>query len=162
VIEQGGFHRALLDRLTVLEAKQAALRESLAKAPADVPDLHPNIAELYRRKVARLSKALDHPDDRHEAMDTIRQRVTRVVITPSATRGEVHAVLHGDIVAIADRVSQRPAKPRKLSSSFPPLKQQSRECRNRLSHGLDPGTPPFRTHRSRAAPQRSRLWVPGS
>jgi hypothetical protein len=113
VIEQGGFHRALLDRLTVLEAKQAALRESLAKAPADVPDLHPNIAESYRRKVARLSEALDHPGDRYEAMDTIRQLVTRVVITPSATRGEVHAVLHGDIVAIADRVSQRPAKPRK-------------------------------------------------
>lgn len=51
VIEQGGFHRALLDRLTVLEAKQVALQESLAKAPADVPDLYPNIAELYRRRV---------------------------------------------------------------------------------------------------------------
>ncbi|RTM01729.1 recombinase family protein [Ancylobacter aquaticus] len=106
VIEQGGFYRALLDRLTVLESKQAALQESLATTPSDIPDLHPNIAELYRRKVARLAEALDHPDDRYEAMDAIRQLVTRVVITPGAKRGEVHAVLHGDIVAIADWVSQ--------------------------------------------------------
>ncbi|MDF2811492.1 MAG: Resolvase domain protein [Microvirga sp.] len=111
VIEQGGFHRALLDRLTVLETKQAALQESLAKAPADVPDLHPNIAELYRRKVARLSEALDHPDDRYEAMDAIRQLVSRVVLTPGGKRGEVHAVLHGDIVAIAGWVSQVADKP---------------------------------------------------
>ncbi len=110
VIEQGGFHRALLDRLTVLEAKQASLQESLAKAPADMPDLHPNIAELYRRKIARLSQALDHPDDRYEAMDAIRQLVTRVVVTPGAKRGQVHAVLHGDIVAIADWVSHVPRK----------------------------------------------------
>ncbi|ADH88105.1 Resolvase domain protein [Ancylobacter novellus DSM 506] len=113
VIEQGGFHRALLDRLTVLEAKQAELQESLARAPVDVPDLHPNIAELYRRKVERLSEALDHPEDRYEAIDAIRQLVTRVVLTPGAKRGEVHAVLHGDIVAIADWVLKETERPRK-------------------------------------------------
>jgi len=63
VIEQGGFHRALL----ALEAKRATLQESLAKSPADMPDLDPNIAKLYRRKVARHSEALDHPEDRHGA-----------------------------------------------------------------------------------------------
>ena len=113
VIEQGGFHRALLNRLTVLETKQSALQESLAKAPADVPDLHPNIAELYRRKVARLSEALDHPEDRYEAMDAIRQLVSRVVLTPGAKRGEVHAILHGDIVAIAEWVPTVTDAPRK-------------------------------------------------
>ncbi len=124
VIEQGGFHRALLDRLTVFETKQAALQESLARAPAYVPDLHPNIAELYRRKVARLSEALDHPDDRYAAMDAIRQLITRVVLTPGAKRGEVHAVLHGDIVAIADWVSQVAAKPQtayRNSTNHPPF-----------------------------------------
>ncbi len=129
VIEQGGFHRALLDRLTVLEAKQAALQESLAKAPVDVPDLHPNIAELYRRKVARLSEALDHPDDRYEAMDAIRQLVSRVVLTPGAKRGEVHAVLHGDIVGIADWASAVQDRRRKANQTppstqvFPPLSE---------------------------------------
>lgn len=111
VIEQGGFHRALLDRLTVLEAKQADLQERFAKAPVDDPDLHPNIAELYRRKVERLSEALDHPEDRDEAIDAVRQLVTRVVLTPGAKRGEVHAVMHGDIVAIADWVSQGTERP---------------------------------------------------
>ncbi|RTL86073.1 recombinase family protein, partial [Ancylobacter aquaticus] len=113
VIEQGGFHRALLDRLTFLEAKQLELQERLAKAPLDVPDLHPNIAELYRRKVERLSDALDHPEDRYEAIDAIRQLITRVVLTPGDKRGEVHAVLHGDIVAIADWVAREGDKPRK-------------------------------------------------
>jgi DNA invertase Pin-like site-specific DNA recombinase len=117
VIEQGGFHRALLDRLTELEARQTALQEILVRAPADVPDLHPNIAELYSRKVARLSEALDHPEDRQEAMDAIRQLVTRVVLTPGTKRGEVHAVLHGDIVAIADWVSQGSDRPQKAQST---------------------------------------------
>ena len=45
-------------------------------------------------------------DDRYEAMVAIRQLVSRVVMTPAAKCGEVQAVLYGDIVAIADWVSQ--------------------------------------------------------
>lgn len=87
-----------------------------------MPDLHPNIAELYRRKVARLSEAHDHPDDKYEAMDAIRQLVARVIPTPGPKRGEVHAIPHGDITAIADWVSQGADKPGK-THQIPPSAQ---------------------------------------
>ena len=31
------------------------LREARGDVPADLPDIHPNIADVYRRKVARLA-----------------------------------------------------------------------------------------------------------
>jgi site-specific DNA recombinase len=40
VIEQGGWHRALFDRLTELEAKQGNLTARLSNGPQDVPDIH--------------------------------------------------------------------------------------------------------------------------
>ncbi len=87
---------------------------------------YPDNAELYRRKVARLSEALDHPDDRHEAMDAIRQLVSRVVLTPGAKRGEVHDVPHGDSVAIADWVSAGPDKSQKGHQITHPAQDFSR------------------------------------
>ena len=36
----------------------------LAAVPADLPYIHPNIADIYRSKVERLAEALDHPEDR--------------------------------------------------------------------------------------------------
>lgn len=51
VIEQGGWHRALSDRLTELEAKQDTLTARLSDAPQDVPDIYPGIAETYRRRI---------------------------------------------------------------------------------------------------------------
>ena len=54
-IEDGGYVRGMSDRLRELEARQDELAERLAAAPADLPDIHLNIAEIYRRKVARLA-----------------------------------------------------------------------------------------------------------
>jgi hypothetical protein len=51
VMEDGGYSRLLMMRLRELEAKQDELTERLSRAPADIPDLHPNVAGIYRRKV---------------------------------------------------------------------------------------------------------------
>ncbi len=102
VVEQGGAHRALLDRLTGLEARQDELTARLAQAPSDAPVIHPNIANLYRRKVERLAEALSHPDDATEAALALRELIDRIVITPGPKRGEVNAVLHGDLEVILD------------------------------------------------------------
>ena len=45
-------------RLPELEAREDELRARLAQAPVDIPDLHPNTAGVYRRKVERLAEAL--------------------------------------------------------------------------------------------------------
>ena len=60
-IEDGGYVRGMSDRLRALEARQDELAERLAAAPPGVPDIHPNIADVYRRKVARLAEALADP-----------------------------------------------------------------------------------------------------
>ena len=102
VIEDGGYVRGMVDRLRELEARQDELNERLAAVPADLPDIQPNIAIVYRRKVERLAEALADPRDRDEAADAIRGLIERIVLTPGAKRGEMHAALHGDLGTILE------------------------------------------------------------
>ena len=102
VIEDGGYVRGMVDRLRELEARQEALNERLSAAPADLPDIHPNVADIYRRKAARLAEALDHPEDRDAAASAIRGLIERIVLTPGAKWAEMDAVLHGDLGTILE------------------------------------------------------------
>ncbi len=102
VIEDGGYARGMLDRMRELEARQDELDERLSAVPADLPDIHPNIAIVYRRKVERLAEALADPRDRDEAADAIRGLIERIVLTPGDKRGEMHAALHGDLGTILE------------------------------------------------------------
>jgi site-specific DNA recombinase len=71
-IEDGGYSRPLMGRLRELESKQDGLTERLSLAPVDIPDIHPNVAGIYRRKVERLATALQHPRERDAAAEAIR------------------------------------------------------------------------------------------
>ena len=102
VIEDGGYVRGMVDRLRELEAKQDELRERLAAVPADIPDIHPNVAAVYRRKVARLADALNDPADRAEAAEAIRGLIERIVLTPAAKWGHMDATLYGDLGTILE------------------------------------------------------------
>ncbi len=110
IIEQGGYHRALSDRLTELEARQDDLKAKLEEAPADILDLHPNIGDIYRRRIERLTEALSHPDDALEATNAIREVINRIVITPAETRRDLTITLHGDLGTILDWI-ERTGKP---------------------------------------------------
>ena len=101
-IEEGGYVRGMSDRLRALEARQGELNERLTAVPADIADIHPNIAIVYRRKVERLAEALADPRDRDEAADAIRGLIERIVLTPGEKRGEMHAALHGDLGTILE------------------------------------------------------------
>jgi len=102
VIEDGGYTRGMMDRMRELEARQDELNERLAAIPADLPDIHPNIADIYRRKIERLAEALNHPEDRDAAASAIRGLIERIVLTPSEKWAEMDAVLHGDLGAILE------------------------------------------------------------
>jgi len=102
VIEDGGYARGMMDRMRALEARQDEINERLAAVPVDIPDIHPNIAIVYRRKVERLAEALANPRDRDEAADAIRGLVERIVLTPGEKRGEMDAALHGDLGTILE------------------------------------------------------------
>ena len=79
-------------------------------APADLPDIHPNIADVYRRKVERLAEALADPRDRDEAAEAIRGLIERIVLTPGAKRGEMDAALHGDLGTILEWAGNKSRK----------------------------------------------------
>lgn len=48
--------------------------------------VHPNVPELYRRRVAELEQLLDFGEERDEARELIRPVIERVVSTPRAPR----------------------------------------------------------------------------
>ncbi|MDH6230809.1 site-specific DNA recombinase [Mesorhizobium soli] len=106
VIEQGGWHRTLSARLTELETKQDSLTARLSDAPQDTLDIHPGIAETYRRRIERLTAALSHPDDAVEAADALREIIDRVVVTPSETRGSYSITLQGELGTILDWIDR--------------------------------------------------------
>ncbi|MCW8059127.1 recombinase family protein [Agrobacterium tumefaciens] len=110
VIEQGGWHRALSDRLTELEARQDSLAARLSDIPEDVPDLHPGIAETYRRRIECLTETLAHPDHALEASEAIREVIDRVVVTPGDKRGSYSITLQGELGTILDWID-RTGKP---------------------------------------------------
>ena len=81
--------RGMSDRLREPEARQNELNERLAAVPAHIPDIHPDIAVVYRRGVERLAEALAAPGDKH---------------------GEMHATLHGNLGTIIEWAGARGGK----------------------------------------------------
>ena len=73
-----------------------------------IPDVHPGIAEIYKRKVARLTETLNDPATRLDASSDIRSLVGRIVLHPGDKRGEVHATLHGSRMGILEFVNDNP------------------------------------------------------
>jgi site-specific DNA recombinase len=57
VIEEGGHTRGMRE----LEAREDVLKGLLAQEPANIPDVHPNVSGIYRKKVERLTEALNNP-----------------------------------------------------------------------------------------------------
>ena len=73
----------LQQRLDELEARKIELGAKLA-GPAPSPvRLHPNLAQLYRERVAELHIALADPELRSEALELIRGLVDRVEVHPA-------------------------------------------------------------------------------
>ncbi len=72
----------LLGRLRDLERQKADLGAQLDAAPPAAPRLHPNLAELYRRKVENLHGALADPAARTEAVEILRGLVDGIYLHP--------------------------------------------------------------------------------
>jgi len=111
-IEDGMYQPAMKARMSELEQQKAEIEKRLAEAPADLPDVHPNIAEPYRAKVIRLAETLAEPESNGEAREDIRSLIGEVVITPGEKRGESHATLRGELMAILDLAAGRRRTPR--------------------------------------------------
>ncbi len=74
-IEDGRYQPAMKDRMEELERQKADVLARMEQAPEDVPDSHPNIAEVYKAKVTQLSEALAAPELRDQTVEAFRALV---------------------------------------------------------------------------------------
>ena len=104
-IAEGLPARALKAELEELEANRERLEQEVTMAPEPKPLLHPNLAELYRTKVADLLRFLtgDEPDP--EAIGLIRSLVDEITLTPE--NGDLRVDLKGDLAAILNMATNK-------------------------------------------------------
>jgi site-specific DNA recombinase len=125
-IEDGMYSPLLKERMKGLEARKAELSAVLAATPelASV-ELHPNLAELYRRKVSELELALNDDSIKAEASDILRSLIDKVVLSPAADAPNgLRAELHGDLASILSMCESGSHK-QKLSGAGAPESQLS-------------------------------------
>jgi site-specific DNA recombinase len=97
-IAEGTPAAAVRDRLGSLEKRRLTLEAEAATAIAPAPRLHPNLAELYRRKIAGLIDTLSQ-EDAGEARALVRSLVETVTLHPDGdhqrveVRGELATIL---------------------------------------------------------------------
>jgi hypothetical protein len=53
------------------------------------------VSGIYRKKVERLTEALNTPEDRNEAAEAIWALVEKITLRPGPNRGEIDATLQG-------------------------------------------------------------------
>ena len=93
-----------------MEANAADRGDSRTHAVAAEPDaafdIHPNIAELYRRKINELQTLFTDETKRPRAMEIVRSMIERIDILPGAKRGEAEVLLVGALASILDYASR--------------------------------------------------------
>ena len=99
---------AMKGELLALEGRKAKLDAVLGDAPAPTIRLHPNLAEIYRDKVARLHEELNRPELREEASLAIRGLIEEVRLVPENGRLEIE--LAGDLAGILALTSNNPRR----------------------------------------------------
>lgn len=100
-IEDGLYQPSMKARLEELEAEKAHLTAKLDTSPAlPTISVHPNMAELYRKRVEQLESLLSDPAQRDEAMELIRSMIEGIELTPRTDSGSMNASLRGDLARI--------------------------------------------------------------
>lgn len=83
----------------------------MEEALADVPDVHPNIANASRRNVERFTEALSDPGDGREAAEALRSLIGEIVLPSSdRKRDEVHAELSSELMGILAFATEKNAR----------------------------------------------------
>jgi site-specific DNA recombinase len=107
-IKDGMRTPAMKDELVLLENRKQELANAVAAAPAPAVRLHPNLAQIYRDKVARLHEELNRPELREEASAAIRSLIEEVRLVP--TDGKLEIELAGALAGILALTSNNPRR----------------------------------------------------
>ncbi|MET4518271.1 hypothetical protein [Bradyrhizobium sp. I1.7.5] len=97
-IKAGGPIEAIVEDMKRLEARKAVLKDQLANAEEPPPLLHPNMAEIYRQRIAALYESLQNEDGKTETAEVFRTLVDQVTLVPD--KAELAIVLRGDLASI--------------------------------------------------------------
>jgi site-specific DNA recombinase len=103
---------AIKERSWKLEARKNELTELLRHSKAPPALLHPNMAVVYRQRVAALHASLNHEETKAEAVEILRSLVSEVRLIPG--NGELAIHLKGDLAAMltfAANSRKPPAEP---------------------------------------------------
>lgn len=76
---------------------------------------------IYRKKVERLTEALNTPEDRNEAAEAIRALVEKITLRRGPNRGEIDVTLHGEsgtILAWIEAQAVGKARKRETPAAF--------------------------------------------
>ena len=87
----------LADKLKELERRRLEFERELMTTAAPAPRLHPNVAEVYRRKVEELHSAL-RDEDAGPAREVVRGLVEAIVLTPE--NGRLRVEVRGQLASI--------------------------------------------------------------
>ena len=96
---------AVKGEMTTLEARRSNLLGQLEAAPPPVPRLHPNIAEVYRQKIASLGEALNDENTRTEAAECFRGLIEEIRLVPE--KGRLKIELFGELAALINLANGR-------------------------------------------------------
>jgi site-specific DNA recombinase len=97
---------ALKDEMTTLEARRIDLLNQLEGTPPPMPRLHPNIAEVYRQKIANLGEPLNEERTCVEAAECIRELIEEVRLVPK--NGELRIELYGELAGLINLANGHP------------------------------------------------------
>jgi hypothetical protein len=82
--------------LRCLEARKREIDADLKAQQGDMEiAIHPNLPDLYRRKVARLQQVLDDEAARPQLVEIIRSLIDRIEGHPSKERGNCEVLIVG-------------------------------------------------------------------
>jgi site-specific DNA recombinase len=80
--------------------RSEVIAELTAKEGDTTIEFHPNVPDLYRRKVADLRQLLEDDTTRPQAVETIRSLVDRIEISPGQPRGRCEVLVVGALTQV--------------------------------------------------------------
>jgi site-specific DNA recombinase len=88
------------EKLETLTAQKTALQAHAANRRARLPAMHPNLAEVYRNKVADLQSAITSSPDNAGVLERLRDLVERVDVGPGPDKDMPEIILTGALAAM--------------------------------------------------------------
>ena len=104
----------LKDKIGALEDRKIELSAFVEQPAQPVPLLHPNLAVVYRERIAKLCESLNNDEGMPQAAEVLRTLIDQILLVPDD--GKLAIALRGDLAAILAFASNK-KKPGLLSEA---------------------------------------------